>query len=125
MLDTLRNLTPATTRGALHAASGPLVVLLVTWGLATDTLAAAIVAAVVAVVDLLLAMLHSESTVRTLVYPAIAAVAGVLIPLGVSNEEQVYALLGVVAAVLGHGVAARFTPRVTAETNPHPATPAG
>ena len=121
----LRELFPATIRGVLHAASGPLVVVLVAYGLANDSQAAAIVAAVVAVADLLLAMLHSESTLRSLIYPALAAIAAVLVNYGVADEHQLAALLGVVAAVLGGGVAARFTPRVTAEAQPHPSTPAG
>lgn len=125
MIDNLRTMVPASARGTLHAASGPLVVVLVAYGLANDSQAAAIVAAIVAVADLLLAMLHSESTLRSLIYPALAAVAAVLVNYGVADEHQLAALLGVVAAVLGGGVAARFTPRVTAETHPHPATPAG
>lgn len=110
MLDKLRTIAPASVRGALHAASGPLVVLLVAYGLANGSQAAAVIAAVVAVADLGLAMLHSESTLRTLIYPTLAAVAAVLVNYGVADEHQLAAVLGVVAAVLGGGVAARFTP---------------
>lgn len=106
----IRELIPASTRGTLHAASGPLVVVLVAYGLANDSQAAAIVAAIVAVADLFLAMLHSESTLRSLIYPALAAIAAVLVNYGVADEHQLAALLGVVAAVLGGGVAANYTP---------------
>lgn len=112
MLDNLRLLFPASMRGTLHAVQGPLVVLIMAYSVVNDSQAAAIVAAVVAVVDLLLAMLHSETTVRTLIYPALAAIASVLMNFGVASDEQLYALLGVAAAVLGGGVAARYTPKV-------------
>ena len=125
MLDKLRTMIPASARGTLHAVSGPLVVVLVAYGLANDSQAAAIVAAIVAVADLLLAMLHSESTIRSLIYPALAAVAAVLVNYGIADEHQIAALLGVVAAVLGGGVAARFTPQAAAEVRPHSDTPAG
>ena len=110
-MNRLRELIPASVRGTLHAMSGPVVVLLVTWGVVNDSQAAAIVAAVIAVADLLLAMLHSESTARTLVYPALAAGAAVLVNFGVAEEELLAAALGVAAAVLGGGVAALYTPR--------------
>ena len=110
MLDRLRSIAPASVRGVLHEAAGPLVVLLVAYGLATDTQAAAIVAAVVAVADLVLATLHAENTWRTLIYPALAAIAAVLVTYGVADQDQITAVLGVAAAVLGSGVAARHTP---------------
>lgn len=110
-MDRLRELIPASTRGTLHAVSGPAIILLATWGVVNDSQAAAIVAAVIAVADLLLAMLHSESTVRSLVYPALAAGAAVLMNFGVAQEDLLAAVLGVAAAVLGGGVAARYTPR--------------
>lgn len=112
MLARLRSIAPDSVRGVLHSASGPLVVLLMAYSVANDTQAGAIVAAVVAVVDLLLAMLHSESTVRTLIYPALAAIALVLMNYGVYDEQLLTAVLGVVAAVLGSGIAAQHTPYV-------------
>lgn len=119
----LRTMFPTTIRGTLHAVSGPAVVAIMAYGVATDTMAAAIVATVVAVTDLLLAMVHAETTARTLIYPALAAVAGLLMNLGVATDDQLYALLGVAAAVLGHSVAARYTPRVDLEQAPRDATP--
>lgn len=110
MLARLRGVAPASVRAALHEASGPLVVLLVAYGFANDAQAASIVAAVVTVTDLLLAMLHAETTWRTLVYPALAAVGAVLVNLGVYDQHLVAAVLGVTAAVLGSVLAARHTP---------------
>lgn len=110
MLERLRVIAPASVRGALHQAAGPLVILLVAYGFTNSSQAAAVVAAAIAVTDLVLALLHSESTVRTLVYPALAGVAAVLVNFGVAQEHQLAAVLGVVAAVVGGGVAARYTP---------------
>lgn len=112
MLARLRTIAPASVRAALHEASGPLVVLLVAYGFANDVQAASIVAAIVTVTDLLLAMIHAETTWRTMVYPALAAVGAVLVNLGVYDQHLVAAVLGVAAAVLGSVLAARHTPYV-------------
>lgn len=110
MLKRLRGIAPDSVRAALHEASGPLVVLLVAYGFANDVQAASIVAAVVTVADLVLAMLHAETTWRTMVYPALAAIGAVLVNFGVYDQHLVAAVLGVVAAVLGSVLAARHTP---------------
>lgn len=110
MLDRLRTIAPDSVRGFLHTVSGPLVLALVAWGLTNEVQAAAIIAAVVAVADLLLAALHAETTLRATIYPALAAVAGVAVVYGVFNEHSVVAFLGVASAALGGAAAARYTP---------------
>lgn len=110
MLNRLRTVAPQSVRGVLHTVSGPLVVALVAWGLTNEVQAAAIVAAILAVVDLLLAALHAETRLRSLIYPALAALAAIPIVYGVLNEHTVMAFLGVASAVLGGAAAARFTP---------------
>lgn len=110
MLERLRGVAPDSLRATLHEASGPLVVLLVAYGFANDVQAASIAAATVTVADLLLAMLHAETSWRTLVYPALAAVGAVLVNFGVYDQHLVAAALGVAAAVLGSVLAARHTP---------------
>lgn len=109
-MGTLRELIPASARGTFHSVAGALAVVLVAYGWANDVQAAAIVAAIVAVVDLGLAMLHATSTVRALIYPVLAAFAAVAINYGIADEHQLLAVLGVAAAALGAGVAANYTP---------------
>lgn len=110
LLERLRDLVPASTRRWLHIVAPALVTLIAAYGFTTEDRAALIGAAIVAVGDLGLAMLHSESTWRTLVYPALAAVAAVCVGFGIVEQDLATATLGVIAAVLGSALAAGYTP---------------
>lgn len=111
MTEAGRRIAPDSVRGTLHAVSGPVVIALVAWGLTNEVQAAAIVAAVVALVDLLLAAINSETGLWASFYVALAAVSAVLVIYGVFTENAVEAFLGIIAAALGGATAARRTPK--------------
>lgn len=102
-------LTPQ-TRGTLYTVAAALVTALVVFGFIASTLAPAIVGLLVAIITLVYAIIHSESTIRTAIYGVCAATAGLFIGLGTLTDVQSESLLAVVAPVLGITLAAAKTP---------------
>lgn len=109
---------PAQTRGTLHSVAGAVIAVLIVYGFVNDTQAAVIGAAVIAAVDLGLVLVYTRAAWRKALYPVLYAAGAVLAIYGVVSQDEIGAILGVAAAVLGTQVAAQNTPKVD-EGAPH------
>lgn len=109
--DTLRDLS-ADVRGRIYAVLAPLQVLLVAFGLLSNSNAALWVSVVTALLGFTMAGANSTATWRTWLYRIIGAAQPILIAYGVATDSQVAAVVAVVSAVLGLGVAAAKTPSI-------------
>ncbi len=69
-----------------------------------------VAAAVVAVFDLVLALLHSSAKWRTLLYGVVIAVQPIGLGFAIGTSEQWAAALVLLSAILGVGLAAAKTP---------------
>lgn len=104
------DLIPERYRGTVYSLGGAIAALLAVFGWANDEQSAAIGIAIVAVVTMILAIIHSRNLIRQAIYLVLAAAGSVLSVYGVSSNEEVGAILGVAAVVLGTQVAAQYTP---------------
>lgn len=101
---------PADKRGYLHSIAGAAFVLLVTLGYLGESEVAVIGGAAVAVIDLVLVLIYTRNMWRKALYPVLYGGGAILAMVGVFNEVEVAAIVGLVAAVLGTQVAAAKTP---------------
>lgn len=101
---------PADKRGYFHSIVGAAFVLLVTLGYLNDSNAAVIGGAALAAVDLALVLAYTRSAWRKALFPVLYGGGAILAMVGVFNEVEVAAIVGLVAAVLGTQVAAAKTP---------------
>lgn len=104
---------PAQTRGTLHSVAGAVIAVLIVYGFVNDAQAAAVGAAVVAALDLGLVLVYTRAAWRKALYPVLYAAGAVLAVYGVVSQNELGAILGVAAAVLGTQVAAQNTPTVS------------
>lgn len=105
------DLLPDNYRGTIYSLSGAIVTLLGVFGWVNEEQAAAIGVAVIGVAAAILAMIHSRSLWRQALYLVLASGGSLAVVWGVGTMEEVAAILGLVAVVLGTQVAAQFTPR--------------
>ena len=101
---------PADKRAYLHSIAGAAMALLATFGWINDSLAAAIGVAVVAAIDLALVLAYTHNAWRKALYPLLYAIGTILVIVGVVNELQVGAILGLALAILGTQIASSKTP---------------
>lgn len=103
-LDRLRLLIAPEHRGYIHTLAVAII------GFIGVTEGSLYVALAVAVFDLLLALLHSTSTVRTALYALALAAQPVALVLHLGNADQWTGALAILAAILGGALAAAKTP---------------
>ncbi|SLG40490.1 Uncharacterised protein [Mycobacteroides abscessus subsp. abscessus] len=113
VLDKLRALATPRLRGYLHGLTPVALGALVTFGYLTDAKAAVIAGAVLAAVDLVLALVNSTNSWRTALYGLAAALQPVGVAFGLGTNAEWVAALAVFAALLGSGVAAAKTPTLS------------
>lgn len=101
---------PSDKRGYFHAIAGAAIALLATFGWVNDSMAAAIGAAIIAAVDLVLVLTYTRTAWRKALYPLLYAGGAILVLVGVANDAEIGAILGLAVAVLGTQVAAAKTP---------------
>lgn len=101
---------PADKRGYFHTLAGAAIALIATFGVVTSNDVAAISAVAIAAIDLILVLMHTRTNWRKAAYPLVYALGGVLILIGIFNELQVAAIVGLAVAVLGTQFAAAKTP---------------
>lgn len=113
-------LIPEQYRGTVYSLGGAIASLLAVFGWANDEQAAAIGVAIIAVLAAILAVIHSRNLWRQAIYLVLAAAGSILTVWGIGSQEEVGAVLGVAAVVLGTQVAAQFTPREEVDALPYP-----
>lgn len=101
---------PANQRGYFHTVAGAVIALLAIYGYLNGSLVAAIGVAVTAAIDLILVLMHTRANWRKALYPVLYAGGSILVIVGVVNEVQIGAILGLAIAVLGTQFAAAKTP---------------
>lgn len=101
---------PANQRGYFHTIAGAAIALLTVFGYLNGSLAAAIGVALIAAIDLVLVLMHTRANWRKALYPVLYAGGSILVIIGVVNEVQIGAILGLALAVLGTQFAAAKTP---------------
>lgn len=113
-IDWARSVVRPEWRERIYDAVGVVVVLLGSWGLVDDQVAATLAQMVLAMVALLFAMLHATSEVRIALYGLLGAAQAVAGLFAIGTDAQWAAVLAMAAAVLGTQVAAGNTPNVAA-----------
>lgn len=108
--DSFYDAIPAGKRGYIHAVVGALFALLMSFALYNDSILTMIMAIVLAVADLILVLIYTRNKWRQALYPVLYLAGGGLATLGVVNEVQATAIIGLALAVLGTQVAAAKTP---------------
>lgn len=103
---------PADKRGYFHTLAGAVIALVATFGIVTGNEVTAITAVIVAAIDLALVLVHTRANWRKAAYPLVYALGGALLLIGIFNELQVAAIIGLAVAVLGTQFAAAKTPAV-------------
>lgn len=103
-------LIPDQYRGTIYSFGGALATLLGVFGWASEEQSAAIGVAVIAVAAAVLAVIHSRKLWRQALYLVLAAGGSILLVWGVGSQEEIGAVLGLAAVVLGTQVAAQTTP---------------
>lgn len=103
---------PAPTRGYLHTLAGAVIALIATFGIVSDSEIAVIGAVVIAAIDLVLVLIYTRAAWRKAAYPLVYSLGGVLMLVGIFNELQVAAIIGLAVAVLGTQFAAAKAPTV-------------
>lgn len=101
---------PASKRGYFHSVAAAAMVLLATFSWLDQNLLLAIGVAVVAAIDLALVLAYTRAAWRKALYPLLYAVGPILVIVGVANEFQVGAVIGLAVAILGTQIAAAKTP---------------
>lgn len=105
---------PADKRGYFHSVAAAAMVLLATFSWLDDNLLLAVGVAVVAAIDLALVLAYTRNAWRKALYPLLYALGPILVIVGVANELQISAVIGLAVAILGTQIASTKTP-VTVE----------
>lgn len=105
---------PANTRGYLHSIASAIFVLLMAFAYLTEGQVALVAALVFAAIDLVLVLMYTRNAWRQALYPVLYAGGSILAAVGVVNELQVAAIIGLAATVLGFQIAASKTPTTAA-----------
>ena len=108
--DSFYDAIPANKRGYIHAVVGALFALLMSFALYSDSILTMVMAIVLAAADLVLVLIYTKSKWRQALYPLLYLVGTFVASLGVVNEVQATAIIGLALAVLGTQVAAAKTP---------------
>lgn len=103
---------PADKRGYFHSIAAAVMVILATFSWLDENLTLALGVAVVAAVDLALVLAYTRSSWRRALYPLLYSVGPILVIVGVANELQVGAVIGLAVAILGTQIASTKTPVV-------------
>lgn len=103
---------PADKRGYFHSVAAAAMVLLATFSWLDDNLLLAVGVAVVAAIDLALVLAYTRNAWRKALYPLLYALGPILVIVGVANELQIGAVIGLAVAILGTQIASTKTPVV-------------
>lgn len=109
-METIKNIIPAEYRSRFYAVAGAIVAALTSFGVITEDLAPAIAGVATAAVTLIFAILHSTSPWRQAIYGLAGAIGVLMVATGAMTDGQTSALLAVVAAVFGIGMAGATAP---------------
>lgn len=101
---------PADKRGYFHSIAAAAMVVLATFSWIDQNLLLAVGVAIVAAIDLALVLTYTRNAWRKALYPLLYAAGPILVIVGVANELQVGAVIGLAVAILGTQVAAAKTP---------------
>lgn len=110
LIDRLRDAVSPDTRAYLHGITPVVLTALVAFGVTSNAVAAIIAGAALATLDLLFALIHSTNAWRSALYAFAAALQPIGIGIGIGTDTQWVAVLAILSAVLGSGVAAAKTP---------------
>lgn len=109
-MNNIRTWLKPETRGTVYTVAAAAVAALVMFGFISATLASSVAGLILAIITLIYAIIHSESTIRTAIYAVCAASAALFVGLGNMTDAESNSLLAIVAPVLGITLAAAKTP---------------
>lgn len=110
MLTWLRSVIPADARERYYVIVAPVITLLASYGLLEASTVSSWTSFVLSIASLLLAIIHSTSSIRTAFYGLLAAGASVLQVYGMATDSTISTVLFIAATLLGITTAAAKTP---------------